>query len=100
MPADAAAHRGRPGTARSQTRARARPTDGRTLYATTCVTCHGEDGQGGTHGGIALTSALNVGAIVNVVKNGRNEMPPYGALMSQQNLQNLASYLLDDLLGE
>jgi mono/diheme cytochrome c family protein len=73
---------------------------GRVTYATACVTCHGEDGQGGTHGGIALTNSLTVGAIVNAVTNGRNEMPAYGAVMSQDDLQDLAAYLLEDLLAQ
>jgi mono/diheme cytochrome c family protein len=64
------------------------------------VTCHGESGQGGTHGGIALTNALTVGAVMTVVTNGRNDMPPYGAVMSQEDLQDLARYLLEDLLIE
>jgi alcohol dehydrogenase (cytochrome c) len=72
---------------------------GRVTYATACVTCHGEDGQGGTHGGIALTNSLTVGAIVNAVTNGSNEMPAYGAVMSQDDLQDLAAYLLEDLLA-
>jgi mono/diheme cytochrome c family protein len=74
------------------------PDGGRVTYSTACVTCHGEDGQGGTHGGIALTNALTVGAIVNVVTNGRNDMPAYGTVMSRDELQDLAAYLLQHLL--
>jgi alcohol dehydrogenase (cytochrome c) len=73
--------------------------NGRIIYSTSCVTCHGEDGRGGTHGGIELTNALTVGAIVNVVTNGRNDMPAYGAVMSQDDLQDLAAYMVEDLLA-
>jgi mono/diheme cytochrome c family protein len=73
--------------------------NGRVIYSTTCVTCHGQNGQGGTHGGIALTNALTLGAVVSVVTNGRNDMPAYGAVMSQDDLQDLASFLLEELLS-
>jgi mono/diheme cytochrome c family protein len=76
------------------------PADGGVTYATACVTCHGKDGQGGTHGGIALTNALTIGSIITVVTNGRNDMPAFGAAMSQADLQDLAAYLLGDLLAE
>jgi alcohol dehydrogenase (cytochrome c) len=72
--------------------------NGRVIYASTCVVCHGENGQGGTHSGIALTNALTVGAIVNTMTNGRNEMPAFGAVMSQQDMRDVAAYLLEDLL--
>ena len=49
---------------------------------------------------IALTSALNVGSIVNTMTNGRNEMPAFGAVMSQDELRDVAAYLLEDLLRE
>ncbi len=74
--------------------------NGRLIYTTTCAVCHGQDGQGGSHGGIALTSALTVGSIVSTVTNGRNEMPAFGAVMSQEELRDVAAYLLEDLLRQ
>jgi mono/diheme cytochrome c family protein len=72
--------------------------NGGLIYRTTCVTCHGENGQGGTHGGSALTSDLTLGAIISTVINGRSEMPAFGAAMSQNDAQDLASYLVEELL--
>jgi alcohol dehydrogenase (cytochrome c) len=74
--------------------------NGRLIYSTTCAVCHGENGQGGSHAGIALTNALTVGSIVSTVTNGRNEMPAFGAVMSQEDLRDVAAYLLEDLLRQ
>ncbi len=74
--------------------------NGRAIYATACAVCHGANGQGGSHGGIVLTNALTIGSIASTVTNGRNEMPAYGAVMSQEDLRDVATYLLEDLLRE
>jgi alcohol dehydrogenase (cytochrome c) len=74
--------------------------NGSLIYRTTCVTCHGENGQGGTHGGSALAADLSFGAIVSTVTNGRNDMPAFGAAMSQDDLQDLAAYMVEDLLAD
>lgn len=52
------------------------------------------------HGGSALTRALTLGWIVSTVTNGRNAMPAYGAVMSQADLQDLAAYVVEELLAE
>src|SRR5690606_5452422 len=74
--------------------------NGRIIYATTCVTCRGETGQGGTHGAPALTDELTLGAIVSTVTNGRNDMPAYGAVMSPEDVQDIATYVLEELIRE
>jgi alcohol dehydrogenase (cytochrome c) len=74
--------------------------NGSLIYRTTCVTCHGDNGQGGTHGGSALAADLSFGAIVSTVTNGRNDMPAFGAAMSQDDLQDLAAYMVEDLLAD
>jgi alcohol dehydrogenase (cytochrome c) len=72
---------------------------GELTYRTTCVTCHGEDGRGGTHGGLVLTQELTLGAIVSVLANGRNAMPAYGVVMTPEELQDVAAYVHDRLLA-
>jgi alcohol dehydrogenase (cytochrome c) len=67
---------------------------GRLIYTTSCVTCHGEDGQGGTQGGVRFTSALTIGPVVSVLANGRDEMPGYGGLMTPEEMQDVAAYVL------
>ena len=46
-----------------------------------------------------LTSALAEEAIVTVVNKGRNDMPPFGAALSPQQMRNLAAYVLQ-LVGQ
>jgi mono/diheme cytochrome c family protein len=52
-------------------------------------------GKGGTHGGPAFTHELTNEAIVNVVTRGRNDMPPFGAAFSADQLQDLSAYVLE-----
>ena len=84
------------GTAAPPT-AKARPEDldkGKEIYTTTCVVCHGPNGQGGTHGGAKLTSALTREAITSVVAAGRHDMPAFGSALSPEQLRNLSDYVL------
>jgi mono/diheme cytochrome c family protein len=68
---------------------------GKESYTTACVVCHGVTGKGGTHGGPAFTHELTNEAIVNVVTRGRNDMPPFGAAFSADQLQDLSAYVLE-----
>lgn len=72
--------------------------NGRTIYSEACQTCHGQTGQGGPMGGKAFTQDLGLAAIVNVVTNGRNTMPPFGAAMSQDDIQDVAAYIVNELV--
>ena len=67
---------------------------GKELYTTTCLGCHGEKGQGGTHGGAPLTAALTAESISTVVTRGRNQMPAFGSSFSSEALQDLSAYVL------
>jgi mono/diheme cytochrome c family protein len=53
------------------------------------------NGKGGTHGGPAFTRELTSEAIFNVVTRGRNDMPPFGAAFSADQLQDLSAYVLE-----
>ncbi|HTV51420.1 MAG TPA: PQQ-binding-like beta-propeller repeat protein [Steroidobacteraceae bacterium] len=67
---------------------------GKEIYQTTCVVCHGESGQGGSHGGARLTSALTRQTVTTVVGYGRNDMPAFGASFKPEELQALTDYVL------
>jgi hypothetical protein len=41
-----------------------------------------------------------LGSIVSTVTNGRNEMPAFGAVMSQDDLRDVAAYLPEDLVRD
>jgi len=67
---------------------------GKDLYSGACVVCHGENGQGGTHGGAKLTKALTPDLIKQVVVKGRNDMPAFGTAFNNDALDDLAAYVL------
>ncbi len=67
---------------------------GKELFTGACVVCHGENGKGGSHGGAPLTTSLTHDAIIQVVSNGRNQMPAFGSALRPQDRENLAEYVL------
>jgi quinohemoprotein ethanol dehydrogenase len=67
---------------------------GKDIFTTACVVCHGESGQGGGHGGPALTHVLTRDSIVTVVTHGRNQMPAFGSALDPQDLNDLVAYVL------
>jgi len=84
---------GRPGANAPGSRA-ANVNNGQRIYSASCVTCHGESGKGGTHGGAPLTRALTADAIRMTVANGRNGMPAFGASMTDADIQDVIAYTL------
>ena len=87
-----------PGAAAAAAAPAARTPDkekGKEIYTTTCVVCHGENGKGGTHGGAPFTSKLTSESIVQVLTNGRNDMPPFGSALSREAMQDLSAYVLE-----
>jgi mono/diheme cytochrome c family protein len=67
---------------------------GKEIYTTACVVCHGESGQGGSHGGAKLTHALTREGITTVVANGRHDMPAFGSSLKPGQLEQVADYVL------
>jgi quinohemoprotein ethanol dehydrogenase len=78
------------------------PKHGKELYGQICVTCHGENGEGGLHGAApALTDdTLTLEAITSTIAYGRNQMPAFGSSFSAQELSDLSAYVLDDIIGK
>ena len=68
--------------------------DGKELYTTNCVKCHGADGKAGVMGAADL-SALQAdnASIINTIKNGKNSMPAYGANLSDAQIKALSDYV-------
>lgn len=55
---------------------------GASLYTMNCSSCHGEDGKLGASGAKDLSaSTLTDAAILKLLKNGKNAMPPMAALL-------------------
>jgi alcohol dehydrogenase (cytochrome c) len=75
------------------------PTDAEgaeSLFAQACQFCHGSDGAG-AEGGIDLrTSTLTrTRDIARVIMSGQNQMPPFAAMLSDEQVAALAAYVLE-----
>lgn len=66
---------------------------GEAVYRSACVACHGDDGRGGHGGGIDLHNATDFTLVVNIIAQGRNNMPPLGAVFTPEQLRDVAGYV-------
>ncbi len=61
--------------------------------ATNAVSSAGDDGRGGHGRGIDLHNATDFAAVVNVISQGRYNMPPLGAVFTPEQLRDVAGYV-------
>jgi mono/diheme cytochrome c family protein len=73
---------------------------GQKLFEQACVVCHGEDGKGGHGGGAPLTNVRDLDAAIRTVSEGRNNMPPFGATFTGEQLRDVAGYVVDVLASQ
>ena len=84
---------------RNLRRLRGRAADtanGGTLYNAACTFCHGPVGEGGA-GGVTLTNATNLAAVMQQVREGLNAMPPFGAALTPDEIQDVSAYVVEEL---
>lgn len=68
--------------------------DGKELFLTRCITCHGTDGNAGLAGSAKLgESKYNKEQIIATLKNGQKAMPKVD-LESEEEYQAVADYVL------
>jgi quinohemoprotein ethanol dehydrogenase len=67
---------------------------GARIYKETCVPCHGVDGAGGHGGGAPLVGAKDLAIVIRTVTDGRNNMPPFGAALSEQQIRDVSAYVV------
>ena len=70
------------------------------VYAQTCVQCHGTDGTGGHGGGAPLTELTDLNTVMAVIRDGRNNMPPLGAILTGQQILDVSSFVMDAFSGQ
>lgn len=71
---------------------------GKGIYDTLCTTCHGADGKGGHQGGMPLIGKLlSLTDIMTVTTYGRNTMPALVNVYTKEQLQDVGTYVLDEL---
>jgi mono/diheme cytochrome c family protein len=78
------------------------PAAGKTVFAENCAGCHGEDGLGGA-GGPDLTTmplAQTEEGAVQQVTNGGGGMPPFGEQLSEEEITNVAAFVVQDVVGK
>lgn len=71
---------------------------GEELFANVCQGCHMSDGKGatgaGTYPSLAGNANLEAGGYpVSIVVNGQRGMPPFGAMMSDDQVAAVANYV-------
>ncbi|HEY3492553.1 MAG TPA: c-type cytochrome [Solirubrobacterales bacterium] len=78
------------------------PAAGETVFAENCAGCHGEDGHGGP-GGPDLTTmplAQTEDGAIQQVTNGGGGMPPFGEQLSEEEISNVAAYVVQNVVGK
>jgi len=67
--------------------------DGKKIYKTYCVTCHGAQGNMGVAGAFDLTtSSLSLEERIMVITKGRNTMTPFESVLSPEKIKAVAEY--------
>ena len=71
---------------------------GARLYRDTCSICHGDHGEGG-HNGKPLIGMTDLANAVGTITNGRNQMPTFKGVLSEQDILDVASYVTQVMNG-
>jgi heme/copper-type cytochrome/quinol oxidase subunit 2/mono/diheme cytochrome c family protein len=77
------------------------PEAGKEVFAENCSVCHGADGLGGS-GGPDLTTmplAKEQAGAEGQVTNGGGGMPAFGGTLSEEEIANVAAYVVEDIVG-
>src|SRR5262249_51543149 len=90
--------RAEPADLRFRNPARFMPQSGEALYADICQGCHMPGGVGavgaGTYPALARNPKLAVpGYVLSMVINGRKGMPPFGGLLTDQQVAAVVTYV-------
>ncbi|MBS1689678.1 MAG: cytochrome c [Bacteroidetes bacterium] len=66
---------------------------GKRTFEEKCVACHGSDGTAGIANAANLqTSKLDISSMINTISNGRGGMPAFKSQLTEDEIENLASY--------
>ncbi|CAN5386799.1 hypothetical protein BH10BAC1_BH10BAC1_10330 [soil metagenome] len=67
--------------------------NGQELYNASCISCHGADGKLGLLGAKDLTtSTMDLNARIEIIKNGKNAMTPFGTMLTEEQIKAVAAY--------
>jgi cytochrome c6 len=71
-------------------------------YKAKCAACHGPDGAGATAAGKKLgakdfhssaVTAMTDAELLEITKNGKEKMPPYGKSLTDDQIKSLIKYI-------
>jgi alcohol dehydrogenase (cytochrome c) len=71
---------------------------GSIVYRAACLYCHGENGTGGEGGGGPVGSVATLGALAQVVSEGRGDMPAFGTTLTPEQIRDVGTYVLQHLI--
>ena len=67
--------------------------NGAELYNKSCVSCHGADGKLALVGAKDLSqSVMDLNAKMEIIKNGKNAMGPFGGILNDEQIKAVAEY--------
>jgi cytochrome c oxidase subunit II len=74
---------------------------GEEVFAENCSVCHGADGHGGNGGPDLRTmpKAQEQASAEEQVTNGGGGMPPFSGILSEEEISNVAAYVVEDIVG-
>ena len=72
-----------------------------TLYKSKCATCHGVDGTSSAMGtkmgahdlAAAAVQGMSDTELTDIITNGKNKMPKYGASLKPEDIKGLVAYI-------
>jgi len=68
--------------------------NGLAVFQASCAACHGPEGQGGgAGGGPALRGAGDMAAVTALVRDGRDQMPAFGGVLSAEQIRDVAGHV-------
>ena len=70
---------------------------GRAVYQNACGACHGLSGEGGHGGGPTLIAATNRSTVAQTVRDGQNDMPAFGRLLSPEQIRDVSAHVVETL---
>ena len=71
---------------------------GQEIYASICLACHGEDGQGGHAEGAPIPVDASVEHIFTIATRGGQKMTPFGEAFTPAELKSVATYVKQQVL--
>ena len=67
--------------------------NGQEIYNASCATCHGADGKLNLMGAKDLSvSTMDLTARIDIIKNGKNAMNPFGTMLTEEQIKAVAEY--------